>query len=282
MKIRQIAKIRGGQDGAVWGTELFRFDTRGNCTVYDMRSLMGDGISEPLPKAEFTLDRACDIVPHSNAVFFGTEFYEEGDEYPILYTNIYNNYAKTENPMIGVCLVYRIQREGDGFKTTLLQMIEIGFTSDAELWQAYPDRHGVRPYGNFLADADEGALWAFVMRSEEQGTEYFKFDLPSVRDGVTDARLGLKRAVFGKLDIKRRFTSEYHRFVQGAALYGGRIYSAEGFSSDKINRPAIRVVDLDTGNAEYIDIMDMGYVHEPELIAFYFPGTEIANLLNGF
>ena len=31
MKIQKVAKILEGQDGAIYGTELFRFDTFGEC-----------------------------------------------------------------------------------------------------------------------------------------------------------------------------------------------------------------------------------------------------------
>ena len=80
---------------------------------------------ETAPFATFALDKRELITPHSNAVFFGTEFFEEGDEFPLLYSNIYNNYSGKEEPLIGVCLVYRLMRDGDSFKTTLVQIIEI-------------------------------------------------------------------------------------------------------------------------------------------------------------
>ena len=39
MKIWQIGTITGGQDGAIFGNELFRFNHRGNCTVHDLTEL---------------------------------------------------------------------------------------------------------------------------------------------------------------------------------------------------------------------------------------------------
>ena len=95
MRIKQIGKTAGGQDGAIWGQELFRFDHEGNCIVYNLQ----DDFREI---GRFTLDKNEILCPHSNAVMFGCEYYETGDEYPLLYTNIYNNYAKAENPMRGV------------------------------------------------------------------------------------------------------------------------------------------------------------------------------------
>jgi len=269
MKIEKIAVIKGGQDGAIYGSELFRFDARGNCRVYDLSALKNNDVTSLEETASFRLDRCEELAPHSNAVCFGCEFYDRGDEYPLLYTNIYNNYARNEDKLTGVCLVYRIFREGEGFGSQLVQMIEIGFTEDSDLWKAYPDRHGVRPYGNFLVDTDTRSYWGFVMRNEELGTRYFRFDLPSVHQGETDARYGIKRVVLAKEDIREYFDCGYHHYIQGAILRDGKIYSTEGFTNDERERPAIRIIDLGKGAERYFDIMSIGYPDEAEFIDFY-------------
>ena len=269
MVIKNIAKIGGGQDGAVYGAELFRLDEKGNCSVYDLSGLRFEGAEELKPFAQFRLDRADEIVPHSNAVCFGCEFYEQGDVYPLLYSNVYNNYANAENKRIGVCLVYRLARCGNEFRSTLVQCIEIGFCEDASLWKATAESHGVRPYGNFVVDTDTRSLWAFVMRNETLGTRYFRFDLPSVHDGETDAALAINKVILRATDIRATFDCAYHRFIQGATLHGGKIYSTEGFGHDEINRPAIRVVDTEKHSEEYFDIAKLGYWNEPECISFY-------------
>lgn len=270
MKIEQVAKIGGGQDGAIFGQELFRFDERANCRVYNISDINGKSIEELTPTARFTLDRAENIMPHGNAVTFGTERYLPNDEFPLLYTNIYNNYSSADDKMIGVCCVYRIMRTGGGFDTELVQIIKIGFTCDAALWRAYPERDGVRPYGNFTVDRDANALYVFVMRSEELGTAYFKFPLPRARDGVTDTRHGVKTVVLNREDISDMFTCPYHRYIQGATVYSGKLYSTEGFSNDTVNRPAIRIIDLKDKKQDcYIDLTEYGYFEEPEMIDFY-------------
>lgn len=269
MKIQKIGKIRGGQDGAIYGSELFRLDHKGNCVVYDLHDWNGQAFFEPTPIAEFRLDRADEIVPHSNAVCFGCEFYERGDEYPLLYSNIYNNYAKAEDPLMGVCCVYRIRRTDVGFESALVQLIEIGFCENATLWKASAETHGRRPYGNFLVDRETNSYYAFVMRNEELGTRYFRFDLPSVHDGEPDGRFGVKKVVLGVEDIREQFDGGYCRYIQGAILHGGKIYSTEGFCLDEVNRPTIRIVDLKTKTEKAVDIMDMGFVNEPELIDFH-------------
>ena len=270
MIIKQIAKISNGQDGAIYNNHLFRFDTRGNCQVYDLLDIEKDTVKKLEPIGSFILDKAELIVPHSNSVCWGTKFYAPNDEYPLLYSNIYNNYAKADDKLTGVCCVYRVERAGKDFKTTLVQLIEIGFTDDHSLWKAFPDRDGVRPYGNFVIDCEAGYYYAFVMRNEVLGTRYFKFKIPSLSDGVIDPIYGVKRVILTPEDICDSFDCPYHRYVQGAIAHGKYIYSTEGFHNDQINRPAIRIIDLDKKMQErYIDLLDAGYLCEPEMIDFY-------------
>ncbi len=270
MKIKQIAKISAGQDGAILGDTLFRFDTHGKCFVYDLLDIEAGKVKELEPIGSFVLDKADIIAPHSNSVSFGTEFFDASDEYPLLYSNIYNNYAKADDKLIGVCCVYRVERTEKSFKTTLVQLIEIGFTDDPSLWKAYPDRDGVRPYGNFVIDREAGYYYAFVMRNEELGTRYFKFKIPSLREGEIDGAYGVRRVILTPEDICDKFDCPYHKYIQGAIAHGKYIYSTEGFHNDQVNRPAIRIINLDKRIEDrYIDLLEMGYQCEPEMIDFH-------------
>ena len=264
MKFNKIGKIAVAQDGAIWGGRLFRIDASGNCTVYRVEELVG----EPAPMASFKLDKRELICPHSNSVCFGTKYYEEGDKYPLLYTNIYNNYSKCEEKLIGVTCVYRIEEDGEGFKSTLVQLIEIGFTEDVELWRASVESHGVRPYGNFLVDPDDGSFWAYTMVNEERGTRYYRFKTPEVREGEVDERVGVPRAVLGKEDILDGFDGAYARFIQGGIIHGGKLYSVEGFI-EKPDYPTLRIVDLAARSEVSFNLTEIGVVEEPELIDFY-------------
>lgn len=268
MRLTHIAKICAGQDGAIFGTELFRFDHAGKCAVYDLSSLDGDAQNELTPIAKFEVGGADLIVPHSNSVCFGSEYYDASDKYPLLYSNVYNNYSGAEQKHIGVCCVYRVLRNGNDFRADLVQLIEIGFVENADLWKVSEQKHGVRPYGNFVIDNESGKYYAFVMRDEKLGTRYFEFDLPSVNDGEIDARLGVRRAVLVPSDIKKHFDCSYHRFIQGAVMKGGKIYSTEGFGHNDINRPAIRIIDTLAQKELYFDLVLQGYTVEPELIDF--------------
>jgi len=270
MRIRQIAKIMGGQDGAIWGSLLFRFGNRGQCSVYDL-SVIGtadwDG-SEAEAIASFTLDKADVLVPHSNAVMFGTEYYSTEDEFPLLYSNIYNNYAKTEAKCKGVCCVYRLQREGTSFTTKMVQLIEIGFVENTELWASGPDAD-VRPYGNFAIDREHGIYYGFVMRDTVHETRYFSFRLPRLSEGEPDRTTGVRKTVLQPADILEQFDCPYHHYVQGACTHGGKIYSLEGFTNDEKNPPALRIIDPQAGVQLCCEqFVDYGLTIEPELIDF--------------
>jgi len=266
MEIANIGKIHGGQDGAVWGKYLFRFSEWGDGFVYDLDTVSTGVIGEI---ATFKLGAGKFPVPHSNAVFFGTEYYDETDEFPLLYSNIYNNYAGASDPLKGVACVYRLQKDKETFRATPVQLIGIGFTEDASLWKVSETEDGARPYGNFVIDREKNRYYAFVMRNEQLGTRYFAFDLPKLSDGVFDEKYGVRRVTLEKEDIVERFDCEFHRFVQGACAYDGKIYSLEGFANDADRKPAIRVIDLaEKRETFYASFMDVGLTNEPELIDF--------------
>ena len=261
MKLRKIGQlVRGLQDGTIWGDLLFRFDARGNCRVYRL----GDGVKEI---AAFTVDRAAEIAPHGNAVVFGRDYACPGDEFPLLYTNIYNNYAKTDDPMKGGCCVYRLRREGDGFAAQLVQLIRVGFTEDASLWcSAGGDK---RPYGNFVIDRERGIYYGFTMRDGERTARYFAFDLPAADAGEWDESLGVKVVTLESGDIRSRFDVPYHYYLQGACCHGGKIYSVEGFTDDEVNRPALRIIDPVAGEQIFhTEFSAVGTTVEPEMIDF--------------
>ena len=270
LQIHEIAKICGSQDGAIFNNFLFRFGTIGECSVYDMNEIeAATGLINATALCSFVLDKHELIVPHSNAVCFGNEYYSQDDEFPLLYSNIYNNYAKTEEPLVGVCCVYRIQRNENVFTSTLVQIIEVGFTNDISLWRSTLEPSDVRPYGNFTVDTATSTLYAFTMRDAANSTRYFAFDLPKLSSGVVDEHYGVKKVTLNVCDIKDQFDVEYHHYVQGACYHNGKIYSVEGFTNDKKNPPALRIIDLGTKKQElYVMFEELGTTVEAEMIDF--------------
>ena len=270
MRIEKIAKIKDGrQDGAISNGYLFSFNHKGECTVYETAKLgdMTNGEAEIF--AEFVLDKNDVLVPHSNSVTFGVEYYDEHDEFPLLYTNIYNNYAGADNKLIGVCPVYRIQRRAREFTSTLVQIVEIGFAEDENLWRSAGEKEDVRPYGNFTIDTENDMYYAFTMRDNASSTRYFSFDLPKVTQGEWCEEYGVKKVVLGASDIREYFDCPYHHYIQGACCHKGVIYSLEGFTDSLDHPPAVRVVDTKLKKEiSFVKFADLGTNVEPEMINF--------------
>ncbi len=268
MKLTKISKIEKGQDGAIFGEFLFRFNSRGQCNAYNMKDIMNGALS-PVPIASFKLDRCDELCPHSNAVVFGNEYFAEGDEFPLLYTNVYNSCCHQENKRKGLCCVYRLLHKEKVFRTELVQLIEIGFTEDSSLW-ASEGLADVRPYGNFVIDREHGKYYAFTMIDNPHITRYFAFDLPKLSHGSYDSEFNVKKVVLAKDDIRESFELVYHNFIQGAVLRDGFLYSLEGFGTDSGKNPILRVIDVNKKcEVDRLAFADAGADTEPELIDFY-------------
>ncbi len=263
-EFEKMPSVYTGQDGTVLNGQLFRFDADGSCRVYILPDMQPDGT--------FTLDKSDILKMHCNAVDFSDRYAFPGDEYPLIYTNIYNNYSSSPDRLEGVCGVYRIVRGADGiFSSTLIQVIRVGFTDNDSLWCS-ANRRDVRPYGNFVVDRKGNRLAAFTMRDEEYQTKVFTFRLPDINKGVFSDSYGVKLLTLTEDDILDSFNAGYSNYIQGACCIDGKIYSTEGF--DGPEQPAgIRVFDLDRKRQlAYLPLFSWGMEHEPEFIAGYGDG----------
>lgn len=272
MYVTQIGRMDfGAQDGAVWGDFLFRFNEKGLCRVFDASVLAEkeDGIDLPLI-TEFTLGGTECIVPHCNAVTFGCDFYAEGDLFPLLYANVYNNYANAEDRHIGMCCVYRIVWDGNSFSAALVQLLKIGYADERGLWLSEGDTADVRPYGNFVIDREHRRLHAFVMRDGDSTTRYFTHRLPAVTEGVRSEVYGVPVVTLAKEDILASFDAPYHLYMQGACCEDGRIWSSEGFGFHADIPPVLRVIDpAEQRQIAYCNLAELGYAGEAEWIGFH-------------
>ena len=267
--LKPVLKTFVAQDGAIWGDFFFRFTHRGECRVFDIKGI--ENVTEELLPtreiARFSVSPDDAVIPHFNSVCFGAEYAEEGDEFPLLYANIYNNYSKNENQREGMTCVYRLTRENFDFHMEMVQIIRIGFTEDTSLWKSAGEIPDKRPYGNFLVDPQTNRFYGFTMRDATQTTRYFAFPLPRLTEGEWDKEYKVKVKILEKEDILFFFDTPYHHFLQGAALHNGLIYSTEGFD-EKIH-PGFRVIDPEKRQQIfYADLFEMGYREEPEWIDF--------------
>ena len=266
MEFKKIAKIASAQDGAIWNNFLFRFDHTGKCSVYDLNCKLNG--EELTPLSTFMLGGLDKFTPHSNSVSFSSEYFANTDEFPLLFSNLYNNYQKEENRREGICCVYRITRDDTNFTSELIGIIEIAFVKDGNLWCS-ENGDDIRPYGNFVVDRKNGKLFAFTMRDASKTTRYFSFNLPKMADTSIDNTLSIKKVTLTKADIEYYFDCPYHHFVQGVCVENGKIYSLEGFTGNIDNPPAIRIISIENRCQEaYIPLKDYNLTIEPELIDF--------------
>ena len=254
-----LGNVQKGQDGAIFHNCIFRFNGKGLCRVYQLTTMA--------QLDEFTLDKAEILCPHSNSVFFGSEYFAPGDEFPILYTNVYNNYP---GQLEGVCCAYRITRMENHFSSQLVQVIRIGF-AHTPLWRS-ENGQDIRPYGNFVMDAASQSLWAFVMRDESRSTRFFRFPMPKVGAGTPDAQWGVPVVTLEEQDITDRFDSCYVNFMQGAICRDSFIYSVEGFTvpNQRNANPALRIFDSNAQKQVFhLDLTAIGLTIEPEFVDIY-------------
>ena len=79
MEAKLVAKICSGQDGAIWGGFFFRFESNGECFVYELERLLAAEGAVIEPFSTFRLDKAEILMPHSNSVSFGNAYAEKQD-----------------------------------------------------------------------------------------------------------------------------------------------------------------------------------------------------------
>ena len=268
----KVGKIALGQDGAIDKNTLFRLDTPGTGTVY---SLKDNGIEEA---GKLFLEKLDLLLVHSNSVFFGPYYAEENDEFPVLYTNVYNSYSSAPDRKEGTCAAYRILREGDHFQGKLTQVIRIGFTENRDLWKSLPGNEDVRSYGNFVSDNENRILWAFTMRDKEKVTRFFSFPMPHPYEGKTDPTLGCRILTLTESDITEQFDTEYSHYLQGAHANAGRIYSSEGFSDSETNPARMKVIDTRLKKTiAVLNFQENGLTEEAELVSEYQGGILYAD-----
>ena len=263
LNVNKIGNIMGGQDGAIFNSLLFRLDSSANGHVYDLKS------KDLKEVGDFRLDNLGVIVPHDNCAFFSDKYYDEKDEFPIFYTNVYNAYPDRQDRQ-GMLIAYRIVREDKNYVGKILQAVRVGFTDDL-LWRS-KDVKDIRPYGNLLLSKKDNLLYAFVMRDQDKKTRFFAFEMPSIKDGKENKELGVKEVVLQKEQIVDTFDADYIHFMQGGIIDNGYLYSAEGFSvkEKRENLPAIRVFDLKNHRqVMHVNLFDeLGLKVEPECIDF--------------
>ena len=233
--------ISSCQDGVIIGNEMILFNDNGDFVSIDCttKAKLGGGKLQEVITG---------VYPHANSASAGSEDNVAGYKY--IYVNAYNNAGLPK----GTCYVYSISKSGETYTASIVQTISIGFVTET-IWD---DGASVRPYGNFVVDVDNNALYAFTVQSATV-TRFFKFNLPS---------LSLSTVTLTQADIIDQFdvNGENFQYPQGCTYSNGKIYALSGFSGSG----CLHVIDLERKKeVTTINLSTIGIENEPEFISEY-------------
>lgn len=168
---------------------------------------------------------------HANTLSFGTQFYRDGDEFPVLY--ISSGSAIQPQGDCVIVYVYRLQRENKSdtivnFKSSLVQTINlVGFNHWTE----------------FVVDSSNDFLW--VRYNQGEKIVFLKYSIPPI---------SMKKVVLTPKDsnIRDRFSLDYVKQLrnsQGMVCFKDIIYYPAGGPSDV---PYWVVVNTVTHSFDYL------------------------------
>ena len=183
---------------------------------------------------------------HNNTASFSDSYYEDGDDYPLLYVS-------QENIKEHKAVVYRIKDvKGGGMSAEIVQTII--FPEPMEMGLYYP---------NLALDLDAGYLyltgfsWASWNKPERgNAVQLLRFRLPSPKEGAV--------VKFWTKDILERYCFDFKVATQGAAIRGGKLYQVFGGPGNS----CLVCTDLSNGTEEFKSELN-GIPGEPEGLGFY-------------
>lgn len=235
----QVASITSVQlqGSACYGDYLLGF-TGPNTTawLWDLStSSLVQTISIPASERGFVSD--C----HSNTVNFGTEFYDPGDEFPLVYVSTgYNdgNYSGA--------LVYRIVKNGGVYSLVLVQTLKFPGTEWTEFVTA--------------------GAYCYVQKEVGGSETYYKFPMPTLQDG-SEVIFDYSEAIStSSLGGKPAWYAGSQR--QGRVYHGGKLYYVSGVPPSETL--LLIQADLEQGVKEVeINLAEVSITAEPEAAFFW-------------
>lgn len=186
---------------------------------------------------------------HNNNINFGSEFYDENDEFPLLYMS-------QENNEVHKCVVARITRRNNVWTYENVQTITYPTPQENKMWWA-----------NSYIDAENNYIYLMGYKNQ------------SWTDGSNENRLvsrrwALPKLADGDVTLNVADSTNYHEIpfwvaTQGAIFKGGKLYQVYGTPTYK-EWIKMRVLDLENGKVEHtLDMYTRGFTTEPEGIGYY-------------
>ncbi|MBO4531299.1 MAG: hypothetical protein J5767_11760 [Paludibacteraceae bacterium] len=219
------------QGAALWGDYVFQCENyNSRLTVYNIR--------EKTYLGEIPL--AYNKYYHDNQAAFSSIYYEQGDEFPLLY--ISQIYLEAQNIQ-----VYRIQRYDSVFTATLVQNIRMPDDTD----------NNYLAHFNIVFDNKNH----FYLYSRNRSTcmgQISKWNIPDPHCG----NVYMKEEYM----LERFYLSFSLLYAQGGTMVGDKIYFAQGIPSK--SDIMFRIVDVNTHEEWSFNLRDYNFTREPEGIMF--------------
>lgn len=220
------------QGAALWGDYVFQ------CENYNRR-LTVYNIKEKTYVGEIPL--AYNKNYHDNQAAFSSIYYEQGDEFPLLY--ISQILIEAQNIQ-----VYRIQRFDSIFTATLVQTIRMPDDTDENYLAHF----------NIVFDNKNH----FYLYSRNRSTcmgQISKWNIPDPHCG----NVYMKEEYM----LERFYLSFSLLYAQGGTMVGDKIYFAQGVPNK--SDIMFRIVDVTTHEEWSFDLKEHKFTREPEGIMFY-------------
>lgn len=187
---------------------------------------------------------------------------------PRYYSNCYSDRDYNK----GTLCVYDFYLNNKTYNHKMVQLIRVDFVED-ELWTSVGGSvNDMRPYGNFVVDEKNGYLYAIAMKTADNLTRFFKFNLPLITEGSYDSSFDCNVVTLTEADVIEYWDSEYCYSIQGCTFYNNQIFVTEGFDTTDARQemPRIRIFDVNfKKQVAVFDIFEHGLTLEPEVIFWH-------------
>ena len=221
------------QGAALFGSTLFQF-VNGNSEihVYD------------LEKKEYlgTIKGTTNTKWHNNQVTFSHIFYQEDDEFPLLYVS-------QILPSQQSIQVWRVIRTDALFDLQLVQQIQLPYDNDENNLYHF----------NIVIDNNDEFFWLYSRNRNTVMGQISKWALPDPH---------LSEVILTEGDILERFSiNVIMQDAQGGYMIGQRIYFVQGVPSRTDLR--MHIVNVNTQEVSTFNLRDYNFKVEPEGLCFY-------------
>lgn len=221
------------QGSAIYGTTLFQFaNGHSSVFVYDLENKKQLGTISTKKNSKW----------HNNQATFSHSFYDESDEFPLLYVS-------QIEPSEQSIQVWRIVRKEELFDLQLVQQIKLPYDND---------NNNLFHFNIVIDDHDE-FFWLYSRNRTTSMGQISKWKLPDFH---------MEKVTLEEDDILFRFPIDLNLSdAQGGTMFGQRIYFVQGVP----NRSALQLHIINTNTQQILsfNLREFNFSVEPEGLSFF-------------